>query len=523
MYGEISRYAFDSDPQDTRVLFQQGRPITDADLNFQAAIPYALHREFVQQLIPWHGTIDVSPDSKRSYRDYYVDGMRCQIPTLINGINPFGGEDALPSALNPVDSPEDLKSDTFYIEIFEGSICDLQDPNLVDDSLFKDEQQIITTWRGRVQAQIHKRAAQSLDEQTIYSRDNFLKWVVGSERKPSIKISFNASKLHSTAPQIIRVEVHEREPQLMLKWSHGDGAEVYKACYAKDGCTMNYSGFGEVLDPFGHRSKSVYEIKKGAGLSEDMRPDTKDDIITKTNTNSVGDIVRKWDNYQAPVKNKQNESANASEASICLIDNALWASFPGTGYVTGDYWIIRCFNGNVSVNGGKVNTEETKVVDSAFRWSAAPLFTQNQVSGQIIPYTIRYHLALASTPPVEAGEPVGGITRDGKEEPRDPDRVLFPVTTTMANGFVVNSAADTGERSDTLSVDSRNPASYDSSVGNSQQFSDSFRPTSYVVDEMSSAAAKSWLRPVVSAVISKPRKTALAGGYVALGLFMAQN
>lgn len=56
MHGDFSKYFQFESKDDTRVLLQQGRPITDADWNTQSEILLARQREFLTDFFNWHGT-----------------------------------------------------------------------------------------------------------------------------------------------------------------------------------------------------------------------------------------------------------------------------------------------------------------------------------------------------------------------------------------------------------------------------------------------------------------------------------
>ena len=73
-------------PVYSRVLVQQGRPLTDADLNEQAALLTREIRELARSIIGWHGSPDCGFLISKSGDDkgyllregtYFIDGMRC--------------------------------------------------------------------------------------------------------------------------------------------------------------------------------------------------------------------------------------------------------------------------------------------------------------------------------------------------------------------------------------------------------------------------------------------------------------
>jgi len=87
MYGDLSRDSFHSCSNDTRVIMQQGRPLTDADWNEQAAINERRFRDLARWSIDhWHGTRDggfipriANNQLTLGKGTYIVDGLVCHL------------------------------------------------------------------------------------------------------------------------------------------------------------------------------------------------------------------------------------------------------------------------------------------------------------------------------------------------------------------------------------------------------------------------------------------------------------
>jgi hypothetical protein len=86
MKGDFSRDSFDPGRHFTRVLLQQGRVLTDADFNEQAAIQQHFLRTFVVDLVGWRWRVGegfaigggTAEDFTIGAGRFYLGGMACE-------------------------------------------------------------------------------------------------------------------------------------------------------------------------------------------------------------------------------------------------------------------------------------------------------------------------------------------------------------------------------------------------------------------------------------------------------------
>src|SRR5690242_15156942 len=102
MYGDFSRDSHDRCRNYTRVLMQQGRPLTDADWNEQASIQSRQHAELLCALLGGlrHATFDggfapvivSNKFVKLQPGSYVIDGITCYLPVYSESV--FQDKDA---------------------------------------------------------------------------------------------------------------------------------------------------------------------------------------------------------------------------------------------------------------------------------------------------------------------------------------------------------------------------------------------------------------------------------------------
>lgn len=137
MHGDFTRDSFDPARSYTRVLMQQGRPLTDADWNEQGSLLLEEHRELIRGMIGWHGFFDkpnsegIEPPTEfAGIWNYYVDGLRCRIDT--SKILSVEASQAAAEANEGGEKPADKKQFLLYLEVWERSASVLENPNIVD-------------------------------------------------------------------------------------------------------------------------------------------------------------------------------------------------------------------------------------------------------------------------------------------------------------------------------------------------------------------------------------------------------
>lgn len=120
MFGDFSRDSFDACRQYTRVLMQQGRPLTDADWNEQVSALWNHIYALGAATIGWHGSPDQGFDIKHGHVNpgsYFVDGIRC-----VNGKD-------LQIDVNK------LSDRLIYLDVWEHTTNAIEDPNLLEPAL----------------------------------------------------------------------------------------------------------------------------------------------------------------------------------------------------------------------------------------------------------------------------------------------------------------------------------------------------------------------------------------------------
>lgn len=121
MFGDFSRDSFDACRQYTRVLMQQGRPLTDADWNEQVSALWNHIYALGAATIGWHG----SPDKGFCINDgivkagtYFIDGIRCVNPAEFH-----------------LDLAENKGDKLIYLDLWEHTTNAIEDPDIAEPAL----------------------------------------------------------------------------------------------------------------------------------------------------------------------------------------------------------------------------------------------------------------------------------------------------------------------------------------------------------------------------------------------------
>lgn len=151
MYGDFSRNSFDPCKQYTRVLLQQGRPLTDADWNEQVSILARREWNLIRSLLRNnHGTFDGGFLPKAGSNNdtfticpgsYYVNGLRCLLcPERDPSVNLLERVNAV---LKTIGDPQNW---LLYLDAWEQTVTAFEDQALLEPSLNGND----TALRGAV-------------------------------------------------------------------------------------------------------------------------------------------------------------------------------------------------------------------------------------------------------------------------------------------------------------------------------------------------------------------------------------
>ena len=264
MHGDFSRDAFNPVEAYTRVLLQQGRPLTDADWNENTALLLYQQRQFISDLMGRHGgTFDggfeIQQDGdagnntkkwKLSAGSYYVDGLRCESHDEVK-----------------LDMDAVANGDLLYLEAWEEDVNPLEDPRLLEPMLAG----IDTSWRSRVRWCVRK-LSPVVDEPLDTDERRLEAMRIGQPilrvRRTSTDSGHdgvcNTQEASRTrGPTWVRIEIHRTGIAQTLKANGGDEQPLAKTATFK-WCIGNGGAVYGVTDG---RLK-VPEFVRGAPLKE---------------------------------------------------------------------------------------------------------------------------------------------------------------------------------------------------------------------------------------------------------------
>ena len=409
MFGDFSRDSFDPSKHYTRVLMQQGRPLTDADWNEMVELLVREQRELVVSLVGWHGTSDggfeLLSTGNGAYRlqagTYYVDGLLCRNEC---DSNPFN----LPPILT-VDSDVGL----IYLDTWDETISAADDGSLIDPAM----PAVDTAVRSRVNWAVRAvKTSANLDPST--NRADLIQVIKGPSAKAqpaSLEariVSTKASRPGNDAcemragqtsgvEQVYRIEVHQsaitptatpagggagaaagaagapiaasatvQNPE--LKWSRSNGITAHPVREILGNQLMLAAA-----ESVGRSIKKQFKPgawielvdKNGLSASKDRAllkiTDVHDDSVTVEGLTQEGEkdvlahasavhassyFIRQWDQNAdlSPPTVKVTvvgQNPNANDGWV-RIENGLEIRVLDTGYcLEGDYWLLRVSSG----------------------------------------------------------------------------------------------------------------------------------------------------------------------------------
>ena len=157
MKGDFSRDSFDPAKHFTRVLLQQGRVLTDADFNEQAAIQQHLLRAFVVDLVGRRWRVGdgfaiggaTAADFTIGAGRFYLGGIRFEnADVCCYRTQPTG---PAPADDGPGGGGDPGRAFVAYLEVWERSVSAAEDPSLLDPALGGADTSVRaqTVWQAR--------------------------------------------------------------------------------------------------------------------------------------------------------------------------------------------------------------------------------------------------------------------------------------------------------------------------------------------------------------------------------------
>lgn len=372
--GDFSRDSYDRSKCFTRVLFQQGKVVSDADLNEQAEITADRFRQLVKDFIgSGAGPSDDCgfaivehglnlPDLREEERlalaqgdllimpgTYYVDGLRVRLENRLL----YSSQCMRPSRKAAhCQRAKDTDGDWFaYLEVWEEYVAPEQDVSLVDPALHG----AVTAGRALTHWTVKLSPASSMDPRA-------------AGRPVPVKPARMRAKTIGDQPSgytglrncLYRVEIHSGNDEIgevaTFKWSRENGSIVFPVSRvsAAEGIVIDEAfQFDEWHAPKAGESVELFDADSrgreyGSFLARVARlgPDNasimvEDAIDLDDALSTIGPrrwFIRKWDHL---ADREHGGAVPISEGVDILLENGVVIEFePGGQYRRGDYWLI---------------------------------------------------------------------------------------------------------------------------------------------------------------------------------------
>jgi hypothetical protein len=405
MFGDFSRDSFDPSKHYTRVLMQQGRPLTDADWNEQVTSLVDQIRTLASNLLGWHGTADrgfAMAGTKLQPGHYFVDGVMA-VNTCAT--------DLTQQIAKLVDN------DLVYIDIWEDSVNCIADSNVLEPALLG----IDTSARAAIRWALRTvKIAEGLPPDNNWKKSEFLQRITKQEAAPQLLVTTSSNSIikkndacdtgrpHSSTihNRLYRVEIHRsginasaaskpddlkakkpEEPSIAtFKWSRMNGAsitdvsEINGAILKVRKMHLNMPEKGSFIELIDFEGRSVNKQKQLLKLS-DAQPSlirVESNIEVDRNEPAIhasfpldqssGYFVRHWDHRALPLTaatiadhkpyGKNDYRVLADDNALVVVaeveielEDGIRVTFPkDQRYLSGDYWLIRTTSqGTVSI------------------------------------------------------------------------------------------------------------------------------------------------------------------------------
>ncbi len=295
MKTQISRDSHQNGKRYSGVYQQQGRMLTDSDINEQSDISkFRLESSLLDTIgsgIPAKGGLAINSDGTIKPGKAYVDG----VPALVTGVDPLGYD----AQADYPEAPAITETDyLLYLDVWERSVAYLEDTRLLDPGLHGAD----TCTRSQTMAQIRWcPASRQARLESLPNKGNApltLSLRSGSESANDCDPCADLVDLDSSVGNyLFRLEVHHvrysasgEADRITLKWSSENGAEAYKIGEEP----VDFSSGHWVYELF----DSTTEKHLGAYISPTHSHIKRGELVESYSAGStVFDFVRRWDGY----------------------------------------------------------------------------------------------------------------------------------------------------------------------------------------------------------------------------------
>ena len=367
----------------SRVLFQQGRPITDADINELSARLLATNRLLARSLgrcQPIHEGFNFAFDADEQTASFglgyrFVNGIAC-----VHRKDEIFNKDELIQVAG-----RDNEEYWVYLEVRENAIPSIVDPIMRETALGNLDVSMRSKTRWAIR--LRKKDPDSEWNEVELFKDKFLKHLEGENGSldvrclpsPELSAACVANDLQSPDPslecRLYRIEIHSRradEPSdLFFKWSRENGAALF-AVTPLNGKTstkglklkleptpsstrfqLNKHDWVELLDKHGdpiHPTNSIFQIKYSPGEIIELTSDWQSERAESTITTSEGPVkeaqapryLRRWMSPQTQNVTTQGIAVESVDRESWLqIEEGIEIRFRDIDHFqTGEYFLI---------------------------------------------------------------------------------------------------------------------------------------------------------------------------------------
>ncbi|HWK40800.1 MAG TPA: DUF6519 domain-containing protein [Croceibacterium sp.] len=363
MKGDFSRNSFDPYRAYRQVLHQQGRMITDADLNEQAATQRHLLRMIARDVIGSHGGPAGQAGFEIMFAEngdiligpgrYYVDGVMVENERIV----PFAQQ---PNPLLNIDAMLPLQSETatlLYLDIVEHVVSSVEQPDLIDPALggAGTSLRLQTIWHVRaIDMSVAMAGLGDDDAAEILARMERSLPLLAIRPKPTAADPGlpSAPGYTGTENKLVRIEIHQGGPpgDATYKWSrengrilsswrgfNGDLLLLPEVEFMSETCVLELT---DAACEIGGVAGEMVEVAfAGPGLCHIVAGDVAS-IRRFWEVGPDRPFARRWETIAngAAVGVDLVTSGNTASARWMDLGDGIQIAFSSTDYVAGDYW-----------------------------------------------------------------------------------------------------------------------------------------------------------------------------------------
>ncbi len=321
MYGDFSRDSFDPNKHYTRVLMQQGRPLTDADWNEQASILAQREWNLIRSLLRAdHGTFDggffpqmVKEDKKSTLTicsgSYYVNGLRCVFCPTKSAVNLI--EQVMKVVEANKERCKEAQQWLLYLDAWERTITAVEDQNLLEPSLSGNDTSLRTAVRWAIRLKCIPAPATSVGDKAKADKTAIAKAADATEPANSdVKTCSGLwDECDPTKWCVCPPESKQKSIRVRYRPTESQPNEV---------CSIATQGSGSAIEEALYRVE-VHRAGKPHDLTNGKFPKSLDDLMTfkwsrengasvvaidETKPSSVVTIDPRWPNSHRPPTEK---------------------------------------------------------------------------------------------------------------------------------------------------------------------------------------------------------------------------